>query len=258
LWWTRRDARKRWTSAVRPARRVHARLAPIGGFLLATQMLVGAYLWFNLGLIEPRFRGQGSFQDEWSGGISVQESLADVATIAASLPEGFASAERPIQRYEWRAVGQERFWLAYPTRNDNGVLMDAGSGAVLEHLTPEQAAVAGSDVVLGSPTTGGAVESEEYWMDFNARVPTYLFRFQDPDDTDVHISQVTGEIVQRRPAIWRAFSPFLLYHTFGFTGNPWFDTVLLLALHFVILGMVATGWKLAFKKRRSTAGDGGA
>ena len=42
LWWTRRDGRRRWTDAVRPARRVHARLAPAAGFLLVTQMLVGA------------------------------------------------------------------------------------------------------------------------------------------------------------------------------------------------------------------------
>lgn len=57
LWWTRRAARRRWTDDVRPARRVHARLAPVAGFLLVTQMLVGAFLWYNLGLIEPRASG---------------------------------------------------------------------------------------------------------------------------------------------------------------------------------------------------------
>ena len=93
------------------------------------------------------------------------------------------------------------------------------------------------------------VESTEYWMDFNARVPTYRFRFSDPDDTDVHISQTTGEVVQRRPAIWRAFGPFLAYHTFGFTGNAWFDTVLLTALQLSILVMVFSGWRLALRER---------
>jgi len=252
LWWTRRKTRRRWTEAVRPSRRIHARLAPVAGVLLATQMLVGAYLWFNLGLIEPRFRGQGSFEEEWRGGISVTEQLASVGAIAEALPAPALSAERPIQRYEWRAIGDRRFWIAYPRRNENGLLMDAATGEVLERLSPELAALAGQDVVLGE-ASGPAVESREYWMDFNARVPTYLFRFGDPDDTDVHISQVTGEVVQRRPAIWRAFGPFLAYHTFGFTGNPWFDTALLSTLQIAILVMVGTGWVMVLGGRKSEA-----
>ncbi|MFV1988081.1 MAG: hypothetical protein ACC682_12430 [Gemmatimonadota bacterium] len=244
LWWTRRDARKRWTTAVRRSRRFHARVAPVAGFLLATQMLVGAYLWFNLGLIEPRFRGQGSFHEAWAGGIATDEQLATVGTIAAALPDGATHGDRAIQRYEWRAIGDRRFWVAYPERNANGVLIDAETGEVLERIPPDLAAQAGREVVAGEPD-GPAVESEEYWMDFNARVPTYRFRFNDPDDSDVHVSQVTGEVVQRRPAIWRAFVPFLAYHTFGFTGNLWFDTVLLTALQLTVLSMVVTGWSLA-------------
>lgn len=256
LWWTRREARSRWTDAVRPARRIHARFAPVAGFLLATQMLVGAYLWFNLGLIEPRFRGQGSFAEEWAGGIAVTESLATPVEIGrAARADGASSsavsraggvANRPFQRYEWRAVGDGRFWLAYPTRNENGILVDAASGRVVDRLTEELAARAGTEVVQGE-SAGPGVESTEYWMDFNARVPTYRFRFTDPDDTDVHVSQVTGEVVQRRPAIWRAFGPFLAYHTFGFTGNPWLDTILLTSLQLAILVMVVTGWRLALR-----------
>lgn len=155
-----------------------------------------------------------------------------------------------MQRYEWRAVGDQRFWIAYPKRNENGILVDAATGDVMARISPDLAAIAGRDVVLGE-ATDAPEESIEYWMDFNARVPTYLFRFTDPDDTDVHISQVTGEVVQRRPAIWRAFGPFLLYHTFGFTGNRWFDTVLLSTLQIMILVMVGTGWAMVLGRRRS-------
>jgi len=255
LWWTRRDARKRWTSAVRRSRRIHARLAPIAGFLLATQMLVGAYLWFNLGLIEPQFRGQGSFRTDWVGGIEMVEEPASVGTIAAALPEGLTGADgsaQSIQRYEWRAIGDRRFWIAYPERNTNGVLIDAESGEVLERISPDLAAQAGREVVAGEPA-GPAAESDEYWMDFNARIPTYRFRFSDDDNSDVHISQVTGEVIQRRPAIWRAFSPFLTYHTFGFTGNAWFDTALLTALQLLVLSMVVTGWSMALRGKKTSA-----
>jgi len=251
LWWTRRDTRRRWTEAVRPARRIHARFAPVAGFLLATQMLVGAYLWFNLGLIEPRFRGQGSFATEWRGGIATTESLARPSTIAAVLAE---RSTAPVQRYEWRAVADQRFWLAYHSRNEIGTLLDGRSGEVLDRLTPELAAQAGAEVVEGV-AAGPPAEATEYWMDFNARVPTYRFRFTDPDDTDVHVSQITGEVVQRRPAVWRAFGPFLLYHTFGFTGNPWLDTILLTALQLTILVMVVTGWRMALRRRSSTPID---
>ncbi len=210
-------------------------------------MLVGAFLWFNLGLIEPRFRGQGSFEEEWSGGFAVTEDLARAATIAAALPADVVGAERPVQRYEWRAIGDRRFWLAYPTRDGEGVLIDATSGARLDRLTKRMARLAAESVVKGL-AADAPVESNEYWMDFNARVPTYRFRFRDPDDTDVHVSQISGEVVQRRPAIWRAFGPFLAYHTFGFTGNPWFDTVLLTCLQLTILVMVFSGWRLALTR----------
>ena len=93
-------------------------------------------------------------------------------------------------------------------------------------------------------------------MDFNARVPTYLFRFDDPDRSDVHVSQATGEVVQRRPAIWRAFGPFLVYHTFGFTGNAVLDTVLLTLMQAAILAMVLTGWRMALPTRRRIQGEG--
>lgn len=255
LWWDRREARRRWTDHVRTSRRIHARLAPFAGFLLATQMLVGAYLWFNLGLIEPRFRGQGSFETEWAGGITVDEVPASVAEIAAHVPPELREGAHPIQRYEWRAIGDRRFWLVFESRNAEGVLIDAESGDRLERLTADLARVAGESVVQGE-TVGEAEESTEYWMDFNARIPTYRFRFADPDDSDVHISQVSGEVIQRRPAIWRAFGPFLLYHTFGFTGNPVFDTIMLSALQLAVLTMVATGWLTALRVgRKGTAGD---
>jgi hypothetical protein len=247
LWWQRREARRRWTDAVRPARRVHARFAPLAGFLLATQMLVGAYLWFNLGLIEPRFRGQGSFHPNWSGGIATSESLAAPAEVLAAVSDALPAGS-DVVRYEWRAVAERRFAVAYPALHRDGVLLDLSSGKVLDRLTPELAARAGAAVVDGEAVDAG-VESTEYWMDFNARVPTYRFRFSDPDDTDVHISQTTGEVVQRRPAIWRAFGPFLAYHTFGFTGNAWFDTALLTALQLSILAMVFSGWRLALRER---------
>jgi hypothetical protein len=244
LWFDRRDRRKRWTKHVRNERRFHARLAPLAGVILATQMLVGAYLWFNLGLIEPRFRGQGSFEREWDGGIAVTESLAPPGVIEAALPEDAPEEGRPVQRYEWRGIGAERFWIAYPRRNAEGVLLDAATGTPLGELTEAQARTAGEMVVRGR-ATGEGVASDEYWMDFNARVPTWRFRFTDPDATDVHVSRVTGEVVQRRPAIWRAFGPFLAYHTFAFTGNPWLDTILLTALQLVVAGMMITGWRLA-------------
>jgi len=243
LWWTRRERARRWTDAVRPARKIHRRFAPVAGFLLATQMLVGAYLWYNLGLIEPRFRGQGSFAEEWVGGIAVTESLADAASIAEAVASVAPSGLEGMQRFEWRAVGNERFWLAYPARNENGILVDAASGQVIPRLSPQQAAIAGASVVEGEPV-GPADEATEYWMDYNTRVPTWRFRFSDVDETDVHISQITGEVVQRRPAVWRSFGPFLRYHTFGFTGNPWLDTVLLTTLQLSILTMVVTGWRM--------------
>ena len=251
LWWDRRDRRRRWTSHVRPARRVHGRLAPLAALILGTQMLVGAYLWFNLGLIEPRFRGQGSFRTDWTGGIRTVESLPspDALVAEALAADWLPGGAHPIQRFEWRAVGDRRFALLYPARDALPAVVDAHSP--VGRLSPELAGEAVGAVVAGTDL-GAMEESEEYWMDWNARIPTYRFRASDPDDSDVHVSQHTGEVIQRRPAIWRAFGPFLVYHTFGFTGNPVLDTILLTALQLVALAMVASGWRLAVVRRGSS------
>ncbi|MFQ5536005.1 MAG: hypothetical protein ACE5GJ_01015 [Gemmatimonadota bacterium] len=244
LWYDRRGARKRWSRQVRPARRLHARLAPWAGLVLATQMLVGAYLWFNLGPIEARFRGQGSFAVEWSGGIPVTDSLPDATVLARAAGPEVTEGDRPVQSYEWRKAGSRHIWVVSPRKDRPGILFDAATGERLDRLPVEIAREAAETVVRGRAVSFSG-EQDEYWMELNMRVPTYLFRFDDPDATDVHVSQLTGEIVQRRPAIWRAFSPFLLYHTFGFTGNPWFDTLFLSSLQISILLMVVSGWRLA-------------
>ena len=249
LWWDRRTRRKRWTDQVRTERRLHAKFAPVAGIVLATQMLVGAYLWFNLGVIEPRFRGQGSFRSDWAGGIPTSEHLPTPSEIDAVVAEG---GNRPVrvQRYEWRAVGDERFAIAYPRKDDVGVVVDLVRREVVDGLSEEQARVAGEMVVLGE-AVGAGVEAEEYWMDFNRFIPTWRFRFSDPDASDVHISASTGEVIQRRPEIWRAFGPFLTYHTFGFTGNAWIDTILLGLMQAVLLLMMITGFRLSRRPARS-------
>jgi len=250
LWWDRRDRRSRWGSGVRPARRLHARLAPWAGVVICTQMLVGAWLWFNLGLIEPRFRGQGSFATLWSGGIRTDEDLVPADEISQRLAAAAPGSTTAMRRYEWRAAGNDRFLLAYAARDARPVLLDARSGVRLDRLTEAQARAAAEGVVEGG-AAGSAEPSTEYWMDANVRVPTYRFRFTDPDRSDVHVDQLTGEVIQRRPAIWRAFGPFLAYHTFGFTGNRWLDTLLLAALQATVLVMILSGWRLAGITRAS-------
>lgn len=242
LWIDRRRRARPLSAAVRKERRVHAWLAPWAAVIILTQMLVGAYLWYNLGLIEPRFRGQGSFQEDWVGGLAVGEELPDPAAVdlASATPGGMAD----LHAVEWRKVDGRILLVAHPVRDQEGIAFDPTTGQRIERLSPEAAGAAADAVVLGRPAEFVG-ESREYWMDYNRFIPTYLFRFDDPDRTDVHVSQVTGEVIQRRPEIWRQFGPFLVYHTFAFTGNPWLDTFLLGALQITVLAMVFTGWRMA-------------
>ncbi len=254
LWFERRRRGRPLPPGTRRARRVHRMFAPFAGVVLVTQMLVGAYLWYNLGLIEPRFRGQGSFQREWTGGIATDEWLEPVDVVSRSVPDAHRLDAPPVQAYEWRAAGDRRIWVAYPRLDEEGIVIDAATGESLERLPVDVVREAAQGVVLGQAIEFKG-ESTEYWMDFNRRVPTYLFRFDDPDESDVHVSQRTGEVVQRRPAIWRGFGPFLTYHTFGFTGNAFLDTVLLTTLQLTILVMIVTGWRMARPFRRSTSAE---
>ena len=250
LWYDRRERRRRAKGHRRAARRIHATLAPVAGILLASQMLVGSYLWLDLGPLEPRFRGQGSFHPAWAGGIAVTERPASARTILAALPDNVRDAPEPIQAIEWRAIGSRRFWVVYPRRDEEGILLDAGTGLRLDRLDVELAARAAEAVVAGSADPEYRGEADEYWMDLNLRIPAYVFRFDDPDHTDVYVSEVTGEVMQRRPAFWRGFEPFLTYHTFAFTGRPVLDTFILLLVQSIVLTMAVTGWRMARPLRR--------
>jgi len=211
---------------------------------------VGSYLWLDLGPLEPRFRGQGSFHPAWAGGIAVTERPASARTILAALPDNVRDAPEPIQAIEWRAIGSRRFWVVYPRRDEEGILLDAGTGLRLDRLDVELAARAAEAVVAGSADPEYRGEADEYWMDLNLRIPAYVFRFDDPDHTDVYVSEVTGEVMQRRPAFWRGFEPFLTYHTFAFTGRPVLDTFILLLVQSIVLTMAVTGWRMARPLRR--------
>ncbi len=250
LWYDRRERRRRARGRLRPARRIHATIAPVAGVLLASQVLVGSYLWLDLGPLEPRFRGQGSFHPAWSGGMRSNEQPATAAEILAALPDSVRDTSHPVQAIEWRAIGDRRFWVVYPRRNAEGILLDARTGKRIPRLAVEVAARAAEAVVAGSADPEYRGEAEEYWMDLNLRIPTYVFRFDDPDRTDVYVSEITGEVVQRRPAFWRGFEPFLTYHTFAFTGHPVFDTMIPLLVQSTILTMVVTGWRMARPLRR--------
>jgi len=242
--WIDRRGRGGLPPVARRSRKIHGTLAPVAGALLATQMLVGAYLWYNLGPIEPRFRGQGSFRAEWVGGIETSEGLAPPPRLEAAFRRAGKEEGAPVHAFEWREVGGHRLWIVSSRRDDEGLLFEAGTGRPLDRLDRSTARRAAEAVVVGRATEFRG-EADEYWMDLNRRVPTYLFRFDDPDRSDVHVSQTTGEVVQRRPAIWRGFAPFLVYHTFAFTGHAVLDTVLLTALQLAVLVMVVTGWILA-------------
>ena len=232
------------------ARNLHRKLGVVAGGILAIQMLVGAYLWLSLGPLEDPFRGKTSFSTDWQGGFSTQQSVATpnevLSRVAASLPP----SPRPVQAIEWWRLGEQDAW-AITTRMDEPPRVVTASGVSMQSLTPALAGEIARQEVVGHPPFVLVGASTQLSTDLNRVLPVYRFRFDDPQRTDVYVSNTTGQVIQRRPFFWRMFGPFLAVHMFSFTGNKTFDVILLASFQLLVLGMIASGWRVRFPGKTS-------
>ncbi|MCC7054769.1 MAG: hypothetical protein IT355_15965 [Gemmatimonadaceae bacterium] len=255
FWWRRprAPAATQVEQAGRPwmrARNLHRKLGVVAGGILAIQMLVGAYLWLSLGPLEDPFRGKTSFSTDWQGGFSTQQSVATpnevLSRVAASLPP----SPRPVQAIEWWRLGEQDAW-AITTRMDEPTRVVTASGVSMQSLTAALAGEIARQEVVGHPPFVLVGASTQLSTDLNRVLPVYRFRFDDPQRTDVYVSNTTGQVIQRRPFFWRMFGPFLAVHMFSFTGNKTFDVILLASFQLLVLGMIASGWRVRFPGKTS-------
>lgn len=255
FWWRRHRVIPEGKARKQRPRTLHRSLGLLVGGMLLLQVAVGSYLWFNLGPIEDPFRGKGSFNPRWSAGIMTTAALADPATVLERTREYRSESRHPVQSIEWRDLNGQRAWVLSLRRDELGTAYDASTGRPLT-LSPDAAAQVAQQEVRGTPSFEILSEGAELWMDVNRRVPTYRIRFDDPHDTDVHVSPATGQIIQRRPGIWRAFGPYLRVHMFTFTRNPFVDVTLLAIFQLSVLALIVTGWTLQFPRRTRRGGRG--
>ncbi|HLB55066.1 MAG TPA: hypothetical protein VJK71_08160, partial [Gemmatimonadales bacterium] len=191
------------------ARRLHRTLGLLVGGMLALQVVVGSYLWLNLGPLEDPFRGKGSFNPTWAAGITTAATLDPPATVLQRtrdhLLDGFDGLDgpRPVQSIEWRNLGGRIAWIVAARRDSMGTAFDAMTGQPFR-LSPDEAGRIAQQEVAGMPPFEFRGEGQELWMDVNRSVPIYRLRFEDLHRTDVLVSSGSGQIIQRRPAIWRA------------------------------------------------------
>lgn len=260
FWWRRRPSTATSSGAPMPVlhhRRIrnwHRTLGTIAGGVLAVELAVGAYLWMSLGPLEDPFRGKSSFAQDWQAGFTTSQILDDAGTVLSRIAPHVVTAERPVQAIEWRQLQDEPVWLITTRLDEPPEVYSAATGEPRAILDPLVAATIARTEVIGEPqfTYGGT--APQLWMDLNRPVATYKFRFEDPWNSDIYVSQQTGQIIQRRPLFWRIFGPFLAVHTFAFTGNKVVDITLLLLFQLAIIGMIATGWRLHLPGKRGTTG----
>ncbi|MBL0891748.1 MAG: hypothetical protein IBJ19_14195 [Gemmatimonadaceae bacterium] len=250
FWWRRPRASASDEGLARSAqgaraRSLHRKLGVVGGGILSIQLLVGAYLWLSLGPLEDPFRGKASFNATWAAGFATQLQLATPASILRLVSAAQPNLRRPIQAIEWRMIGTQPVW-AITTRLDEPPLVYSIDGRPLGLLSPMAAGALARQEVTGTPAFTYIGSSSQLYMDLNRPVPTYQFRFDDPGQTDVFVSQATGQIIQRRPRFWRLFGPFLDTHTFSITGRKAVDTTLLAAFQLLVLGIIVTGLIVQF------------
>lgn len=227
------------------ARLLHRRLGAIAGGILSIQLLIGAYLWLSLGPLEDPFRGKTSFRPDWAAGLSTLSDVDSPAAILSRLGSVLPSSPRPVQSLEWRSIDGEQVW-AVTVRRDQPSLVFTRDGARMDSLPWDVVGEIARDEVVGRPSFTFVGSSPQLYTDLNRPIATYHFRFADAAETDVFVSQATGQVIQRRPRFWRMFGPFLAVHMFSVTGNKSWDLVLLVTFQLVVLGMIATGWFVRF------------
>ena len=124
-------------------------------------------------------------------------------------------------------------------RNEVGTVFDAKTGAPSEP-SAEMIGRTAQAMMNGAPAFTIEGERDYYWNDLNRSIPVYHFRFD--DGTDVYASQATGEIVSRRTGFWRAFSPFLQFHSLAYSEEDETNAFFLLSMLVAISLLVFTGW----------------
>lgn len=227
------------------ARNLHRKLGVLAGGILTLQLLVGGYLWLSLGPLEDPFRGKASFSTDWEAGFTTGRPLASPATVLSRASAALPASPRPVQAIEWRVLGDKDVWVV-TSRMDEAPRVFDTTGSPLATLDPHEAGEIARQEVVGKPDFVYVGPSPQLWMDLNRPLPTYHFRFKDPGETDVYVTQSTGQVIQRRPWFWRMFGPFLAVHMFAFTGNKTLDMILLASFQLLVLGMIATGWRVRF------------
>lgn len=255
FWWRRKRVVPAAKAKKQRPRTLHRSLGLLVGAMLVLQVAVGSYLWLNLGPLEDPFRGKGSFNPDWEAGILATAELADPATVLERTAPYRSDSPRPVQSIEWRDLNGEAAWVITLRRDEFGTAHYASTGEPVR-LEPEEAGRIAQQEVLGTPPFEVLGEGRDLWMDVNRSVPTYSIRFEDRHKTDVKVSPATGQVIQRRPGIWRAFGPYLRVHMFTFTRNPFVDVTLLAIFQISVLALIATGWILQFS-RKSKRGGGG-
>jgi hypothetical protein len=206
FWWRRNRFVPASKAQQQRTRTLHRSLGILVGGMLVLQVAVGSYLWLNLGPMEDPFRGKGSFNPDWAAGITTTATLEPPVTVLERTRAHRPDSPHPVQSIEWRDLNGGEAWVVSLRRDELPTAYDARTGQPFT-LSPEEAGRIARHEVLGTPAFEVLGESQDLWMDVNRSVPTYRLRFEDPHNTDVQVSMTTGQVIQRRPAIWRAFIP---------------------------------------------------
>lgn len=253
FWWRRKQRIPVEKAQGIGVRQIHRIAGVVTGVMLILQLGVGAYLWLNLGPLEDPFRGKGSFNPEWEAGFTTNQPIADPTEILQRVSSHLPTSPHPVQSIEWRSFDGRPGWVISSRRNEMGVPFDGITGNPLGVLPPEVAGRIAQQEVIGLASFEYVGESHQLWMDLNRPVPVYHFRFNDPHETDGYVAQASGQIIQRRPAVWRAFSSYLRLHMFSFTRNKAVDMALLALFQVSTVALIVTGWRLQFSWQANKA-----
>ncbi len=155
-----------------------------------------------------------------------------------------------ISRAELKTTPRGAAWVLTPVRGEP-VVLSAATGRPLAPMNGAEAARLAAAAYVGEGRPGRARYLAAPPQETGRDTPLWRVDFDDRERTTFYVSPETGEVVTRRSAVWRIYDFFWRLHIMDLENGEDFNHPLLVAVTFLTLTMVITGFILLWIRLRN-------
>jgi uncharacterized iron-regulated membrane protein len=178
-------------------------------------------------------------------------------------PDSLAPLDRILTGRVTRAELMDLYGVPVWRLDEDGKparLVDAQTGATISPLTEAQARrIALADFAGSGKIVSTELFSESPNIEYRGALPVWRVAFDDPEDTRLYVSVVSGKVTARRTNTWRIYDFLWSLHIMDYGGRDNFNNPLVIAASVLGVVLALTGaWIVGIRfwpKRRSARGQ---